>query len=219
MGQKGYWISDLAEITGVSPRTIRYYIEEGLLPSPELQGKYAVFDDEYVERLKLIKYLKDAYLPLREIKMRMDQWNIEEIRRLVRAFTQDPFLAAREAGLATPSPASKDQVHESAASYLNRLMTSQQDQTEARQNRQSRPKPVTDNIFQKLQVEYLKSASEPGQECWQRFRINEGMELWVRQPISNEVQLKLDSFIEQADRLFNQREENQNGTNQDSAQE
>jgi DNA-binding transcriptional MerR regulator len=214
-----YWISELADLTGVSTRTIRYYIEEGLLPSPAIQGKYAVFDDEYVERLKLIKYLKDAYLPLREIKLRMDQWDIAEIRRLVRAFAQDPFLAAREAGLSTPSPAPKDQVRESAASYLNRLMTSQQDQSVARQNRQSRPKAAADNIFQQLQAEYLKSASEPNQEFWQRFRINESIELWVRQPISSEVQLKLDSFIEQADRLFNQREENQNGTNQDSAQE
>ena len=56
-----YWISELAALAGVSTRTIRYYIDEGLLPQPEIRGKYAVFTDEYMHRLKLIKYLKTIF--------------------------------------------------------------------------------------------------------------------------------------------------------------
>ena len=60
MLQVEYWISELADKTGVSNRTIRYYVEEGLLPQPEVRGKYAIFTDDYLHRLELIKALKDC---------------------------------------------------------------------------------------------------------------------------------------------------------------
>ena len=41
MNQDKYWISDLAAVADVSRRTIRYYIQEGLLPQPKIRGKYA----------------------------------------------------------------------------------------------------------------------------------------------------------------------------------
>ena len=41
-------IGDVAELTGTTPRTIRYYEEIGLLPSaPERQaGRHRVYDEE-----------------------------------------------------------------------------------------------------------------------------------------------------------------------------
>ncbi len=68
-----YSISELAAAAGVTARTIRYYAAEGLLPAPELRGKYAVYRAEHLERLRLIAQLKAAYLPLSAIKEQLDQ--------------------------------------------------------------------------------------------------------------------------------------------------
>ena len=64
-----FWISELADRTGVSTRTIRYYIEEGLLPQPEVRGKYAVFTTEYLLRLRLIKILKPGFHVAKSVKL------------------------------------------------------------------------------------------------------------------------------------------------------
>jgi DNA-binding transcriptional MerR regulator len=63
-------MKDLSEVTGVSSGTIRYYIQEGLLPKPVKTHKnMAYYDESYIERIRLIKQLqKSRYLPLDIIK-------------------------------------------------------------------------------------------------------------------------------------------------------
>lgn len=76
-------IGELADLTGVSTRTIRYYIQEGLLPAPESQGKYTTYDEEYIYRLELIQLLKEAFLPLKEIRDKIAGLNLWEVRGLI----------------------------------------------------------------------------------------------------------------------------------------
>ena len=52
-------IHELAARAGISVRTIRYYIEEGLLPQPSYQGKYSYYTLNYLDRLELIRRLKE----------------------------------------------------------------------------------------------------------------------------------------------------------------
>ncbi|MCL4562693.1 MAG: MerR family transcriptional regulator, partial [Chloroflexi bacterium] len=59
---QGLLIHELARRAGVSVRTIRYYIEEGLLPPPGNLGRYSLYGEEYLDRLELIRQLKAAYL-------------------------------------------------------------------------------------------------------------------------------------------------------------
>ena len=63
-------IGDLAERAGVTPRTIRYYEELGLLPPSEReQGKHRTYDEAAVERLHEITRLRDLLgLSLEELK-------------------------------------------------------------------------------------------------------------------------------------------------------
>jgi len=61
-------IAELAEQAGVTPRTVRYYVAEGLLPSPGGSGQQRTYSREHLLRLRAIKRLKDAYLPLEEIR-------------------------------------------------------------------------------------------------------------------------------------------------------
>ena len=64
-------LSELAATTGVAPRTIRYYIAEGLLPPPQGSGPAAVYTAGHRDRLELIGHWKGQYVSLREIKRRL----------------------------------------------------------------------------------------------------------------------------------------------------
>src|SRR5437588_4320462 len=53
-------IGEVAEQTGTTPRTIRYYEEIGLLPGAvdRVQGKHRVYTDAYIERINEIVRLR-----------------------------------------------------------------------------------------------------------------------------------------------------------------
>jgi DNA-binding transcriptional MerR regulator len=66
-------MSELAERSGVSPGTIRYYLREGLLGAGEdvlrTSRNMAYYPPEYVERIALIKRLQEErFMPLRVIR-------------------------------------------------------------------------------------------------------------------------------------------------------
>ncbi|HEV7162471.1 MAG TPA: MerR family transcriptional regulator [Solirubrobacteraceae bacterium] len=66
-------MSELAERSGVSPGTIRYYLREGLLGAGEdvvrTSRNMAYYPPAYVERIALIKRLQEErFMPLRVIK-------------------------------------------------------------------------------------------------------------------------------------------------------
>jgi len=74
MKKKLLKMKDLSRTTGVSSGTIRYYVQEGILPRPiKTHRNMAYYDETYVERIRMIKELqKERYLPLNIIKMLMD---------------------------------------------------------------------------------------------------------------------------------------------------
>ena len=61
-------LTELADRAGVSIRTVRYYIQQGLLPKPESRGPGAHYTEEHLERLLLVKRLQREHLPLAEIR-------------------------------------------------------------------------------------------------------------------------------------------------------
>lgn len=69
--QERYTIGALARLAGVTPRTIRYYTSEGLLPPPEARGRYASYGGEHLRLLEQIAQLKARYLPLSVIRERL----------------------------------------------------------------------------------------------------------------------------------------------------
>lgn len=65
-------LSELAQAAGVSPRTVRYYIAQGLLPSPGRLGPTTRYGREHLERLRLIRRLQDQRLSLAEIRSQLE---------------------------------------------------------------------------------------------------------------------------------------------------
>jgi len=67
MEVKKYTIEDLCEITGYTRRTIRYYIQEGLIDPPAGRGRGGFYFDSHLKRLLEIKSLQDKGLKLAAI--------------------------------------------------------------------------------------------------------------------------------------------------------
>jgi DNA-binding transcriptional MerR regulator len=77
-------IGEIAERSGVTPRTIRYYEELGLLPrSAREQGKHRVYSDADVERLRELTQLRDLLgLSLDELRSMIVAEDVRaEVRR------------------------------------------------------------------------------------------------------------------------------------------
>jgi DNA-binding transcriptional MerR regulator len=60
-------IQELADRAAVTTRTIRYYVEQGVLPPPG-RGRPSEYTGEHLRLLDLIRRLKEQYLPLEEIR-------------------------------------------------------------------------------------------------------------------------------------------------------
>lgn len=179
MEEDRYSLQELADAAGVSPRTVRYYIAEGLLPPPEPAGHKTSYSANHLNRLELIGLLKEAYLPLKEIRGQLavlDDMDLE--RALVEARrTRKPALTIERnederhahrsylrlddeppAPRAARSPA-REQRHEQnagetedAIAYIDRVLGKQQ-----RRNRLPVPpppirQPARDTVWRRLPV-------------------------------------------------------------------
>jgi len=65
-------INTLSRDTGINVRTIRYYLAEGLLPPPSGRGPAATYDPGHRDRLRLIRRLQEAHLPLAAIRTQLE---------------------------------------------------------------------------------------------------------------------------------------------------
>lgn len=83
-GLKHLKIGELAHMVEMSPRTIRYYQEIGLLqPGRRVEGGKRVFTESDLQRLKFIKRLKHLGLTLSEMHELADIYEIHKTNRKV----------------------------------------------------------------------------------------------------------------------------------------
>ncbi len=73
-----YSLADLCDLADVTPRTVRYYVSQGLLRSPGTSGPSARYDDGHLARLRLVRRLQREHLPLAEIRARLAALSDEE---------------------------------------------------------------------------------------------------------------------------------------------
>ena len=77
-----YKLDELAEKAGVAARTVRFYVQRGLLPAPDFRGKDTTYGPDHLVRLRAIKRLQEAHLPLEEIQARLAAATPAERERL-----------------------------------------------------------------------------------------------------------------------------------------
>ena len=63
-----YGVEELASLGGVSRRTVRYYVHEGLLPEPLGVGRGRHYDDPHLQALLRVKQLQERGLTLERIR-------------------------------------------------------------------------------------------------------------------------------------------------------
>ncbi|MHB8650885.1 MAG: MerR family transcriptional regulator [Gaiellaceae bacterium] len=99
-------IGEVATRTGVTPRTIRYYEEIGLLAgSARRKGSHRLYDDADVERLQEVTQLRDLL-----------NVSLEELKQLLEA--EEARAALRQRFHATDSDAERLRIVEAALPHV-----------------------------------------------------------------------------------------------------
>lgn len=75
-------MNELAALSGLSVRTIRYYQSQGLVPSVGREGPGTRYPESTLARLLLVVRMKRDHLPLGEIRNRLAELGDEEIALL-----------------------------------------------------------------------------------------------------------------------------------------
>ena len=66
-------VAEIAELTGTTVRTVRYYHSLGLLPVPGERGGWRDYDLSHVARLSRIRWLVQAGVSLETIRRVLDE--------------------------------------------------------------------------------------------------------------------------------------------------
>jgi DNA-binding transcriptional MerR regulator len=64
-----YSVGELAELGGVSRRTVRYYVQEGLMPTPYGLGRGAHYGPEHLDLLLRVKSMQEEGSSLDAIRL------------------------------------------------------------------------------------------------------------------------------------------------------
>ncbi|MEI6290187.1 MAG: MerR family transcriptional regulator [Chloroflexota bacterium] len=189
-------IHELAEQAKTTIRTIRYYADEGLLPQPEIQGKYAYYSQEHVNRLELIRRMKDSYLPLKEIRQVLLSLSDDEVKQRLQEYDLSPSDQSK------PALDSSDRKSgEKALEYISQILGEQsthrknniaQTPVQYQAGRLRSEKPVTG-----LMVTTISQS-----ETWHHIQIRDGIELNIRQPVDPVLEQKIHQLITYSKKLF-----------------
>lgn len=203
--QRGdYTLTELTELADVSTRTVRYYIAEGLLPPPDSAGPRATYSQGHLDRLRLIGLMKEAYLPLREIRRRLDVMTDNDVAT---ALSEGSFGMPPEAA---PMIAEE---RDDASSYLRRIMRDARE----RGDRQDRPASSESRAAMRQQTDELRRATREhasgshhtsrqisgdiGSQ-WRRVELGPDVELLIREDAFERNQSRVEWLINWAQRVF-----------------
>ncbi len=162
-------------------RTIRYYISEGLLPSPDVRGRYSMYDEDYLKRIRLIQRLKEAFLPIREIRRKLETETEEEIEEFLRLYEN----ATRPGG--------------AALNYLADLNPEMNFRTDPM--KMAPPRTSLRKInFTETGVE--RSTKTVTGTAWHRYVIRPGLELHISDEVHATHSAEILEWLERLEKMF-----------------
>ena len=82
MTERTYTLDELCNLTGLSKRTIRYYIQMGLVDRPEGEKRTAFYLTKHLESLLRVKRLAAQGMSLEKIRMGGDEVPQNELKSL-----------------------------------------------------------------------------------------------------------------------------------------
>ena len=171
-------LAQLSDRADVSQRTVRYYIQQVLLPSPETRGPGAHYGVEHLDRLRLIRNLQRQHLPLAEIRKRLEELSPEDIRRLVELEPKRPPGDARD-------------YIRGVLSEGRPTLRSHSMREEAAPSRMLEP-----DLFRK------PKPRPPGRSQWDRITLGPDVEIHIRRPLARQQIKQVELLLEAARNIF-----------------
>jgi DNA-binding transcriptional MerR regulator len=173
-------IGELARRASVTPRTIRYYVEIGLLPPPSGAGRASAYGPEHLERLDLIKKLQAYRLSLEEIRDHL-------------ATEPDAESGVRGGFFAAPVPAQpfehrlRQSTFASASDYIRQIR-----------------EQVEPSVPRETLREHLRQRT-PSAEQWLRIVLTPDVELHVRRR-GTRTDRRVAKLVKEARRILDEEE-------------
>ena len=195
-----YDLNELSAAADVTPRTVRYYVQQGLLPSPGTRGPGTRYDRAYLDRLQLIRRLQREHLPLAEIRRRLEALDDDGVREALGASAEQ-----------TTKP--------SALDYVRELLSRQAARTigEPPMAAGAAPPAVPQAALGRWTFGAMLGRAPPpeptlaaqvvqqsrsARSTWERVPLAPDVELHIRRPLSREQNRQVERLIEAARDLF-----------------
>jgi Ca-activated chloride channel family protein len=167
-------IEELAERVDIPIRTIRYYIAEGLLPGPEGRGKATVYNEEHLQRLRLIRLLAHQRRPLAEIHRLLNRLSLAEIRVLL----SDEEQRTRELESQGQQPEPQE--------YIAALLRNAQASRQSPQVPAGMPPPAPPVRAVRESAHLYENRPALMGENWRRWELAPGVELHIKEEVAEQ---------------------------------
>ncbi len=175
-GEESLTIAELAQRADTSVRTVRYYITQRLLPPAIGRGVRAHYTTEHLDRLRLIRRLSAAHVPL------------PEQREYVARLSRDAVRSA----LVRTTAATDDDLAQSGVVLSRRDPSRPHLWAAASQLPQPASPSRPPSIMGRVEIREVSSNEPPAAPAaWRRWELASGVELHVRA----DAELALDGFI------------------------
>jgi DNA-binding transcriptional MerR regulator len=175
-----YNLTELADLAGVTPRTVRYYLSQGLLQAVGTAGPGAKYDDGHLARLRVIRRLQREHQPLAEIRRRLDSLDDAQVRALAEPPAPEPGDSALEyirRVLSSPATAESPAAYAPAAFAMS-----------------AEPPPIAPTA---PAAPATDDSAEPRVERsqWERIALTPDVEIHIRRPLPRSTAKRVDRLV------------------------
>ena len=177
MADDGVTLTELAEQTGESTRTLRFYVMQGLLRGPDASGPRARYPSEHVARVRWIRERQSEGLSLGRIA--------KDLQALDAAGLPLPTSSHD-----SPVEAPRASAGSSALDYLRHAGLLPRHVPPAASPAAS-PSPAA-----------VDASVDPARSTWEHVLIADGVELHVRRPLDPFTQRRVKQLLQQARDIF-----------------
>lgn len=183
LAEETYKLTELCDLADVTPRTVHYYIQQGLLPPAASFGPKASYEKRHLLRLQLIRRLQKEHLPLAVIRERLAGLTDAAVEQLL----EQPDAQAEKAN----SP---------ALDYIRGVLGSRETSQSENVTRVS----SRDEMLGKLAAasRQITTTTPWDRSQWDRIAITSDVELHVRRPLSREQNRQVERLIDEARKIF-----------------
>jgi DNA-binding transcriptional MerR regulator len=197
--QERYSLAELTEAAGVSVRTVRYYISEGLLPPPVGSGPKSYYTRSHLDRLRAIGRMRANYLPLREIRRRLGAMSEQQIRALATEADAEAEEAAEPAAQVAEAQLAAAKAIFGVADAADELSLPRLryiDDLEPAIDREAAMPPQRATFAE-------GRADEPAEtETWHRFKLGDEAELLIRSSLLRRRRDRVEWLVDWARKVF-----------------